>query len=79
MIPITGETDNEFSILIFDMYCDMLWLQKHTKCDGNGIKNRYFAAKSQKLPRGPGGFAPQAPSVMRLSCIGLFSTGPNTD
>ena len=37
------------------------------------LKLLFFAAKSQKSPSG-WGLCPQAPSVISLSCISLFST-----
>ena len=40
------------------------------------LKLQFFAAKSQKSPSG-WGLCPQDSSVVRLSCIGLFGTGPN--
>ena len=42
------------------------------KCDLSGVKIAIFAAKSQKSPTAGG----SAPSATRLSCNGLFSTGP---
>ena len=39
------------------------------------VKLLFFAKKITKLPRGRG-LCPQAPSVIRLSCIGLLSTRP---
>ena len=46
---------------------------EHAKCDLNGVKITIFAAKiTQQL-----GVLP--PSVTRLSCNGLFSTGPKLD
>ena len=48
---------------------------KRAKCDLNGGKIAIFAAKSQKsLAAGS-----SAPLVTRLSCNGLFSTGPKLD
>ena len=41
--------------------------------DQNGVKIAIFAAKSQKSP------PPQVLSVIRLSCINLFRTGPQLD
>ena len=38
----------------------------------------FFAAKSQKPPSG-WGLCPQAPFVIHLSCIGLFSSRPELD
>ena len=48
---------------------------KRAKCDLNGVKIAIFAAKSQKSPNSCG----LCPSVKRLSCKGLFSTGPKLD
>ena len=45
---------------------------KRAKCDLNGVKIAIFAVKSQKYPADVG----SAPSVTRLSCNDLFSTGP---
>ena len=48
---------------------------KREKCESNGVKIAIFAAKLQKSPAAEG----SAPSVIRLSCNGLFSTGPKLD
>ena len=48
---------------------------KRAKCDLNGVKIAIFAAKSQKSPSSWG----LCPSVTRLSCNGLFSSGPKLD
>ena len=48
---------------------------KRAKCDLNGVKITIFAAKSQKSPSSWG----LCLSETRLSCNGLFSTGPKLD
>ena len=42
------------------------------------LKLLFFAANSQISPSSRG-FCTQVPFVIRLSCIGLFSTGPKLD
>ena len=49
---------------------------KLAKCDLNGDKSRYFCRKIAKNHPAAGG---SAPSATRLSCVGLFSTGPKLD
>ena len=65
---------NDFGILEFTVIINMVL--KHAKCDLNGVKNCYFCRKIAKSPPAAGG---SAPSVTRLSCVGLFSTGPKLD
>ena len=50
------------------------WLQKHAKRDWNGVKIAIFCLKFTNSPSG-WGLCLQAPSLICLSCIGLFSTG----
>ena len=50
--------------------------QKRAKCDRNGLKMAFFfATKLQNLTSSSGAL-PLTLSVIRLSCIGLFSIGP---
>ena len=49
---------------------------KRAKYDLYGVKITIFAAKLQKNHPAAGG---SAPSATRLSCNGLFSTGPKLD
>ena len=48
---------------------------KRAECDLNGVNIAIFAARSQKSPKAGG----STPSVTRLSCNSLFSTGPKLD
>ena len=59
--------------LQFTLNIDMFL--KRAKCDLNGVKIATFATKLKNHPAA-GGYAP---FVTRLSCNGLFSTGPKLD
>ena len=65
---------SDFWILEFSVIIDMVL--KRAKCDLNGVKNRYFCRKVAK--KSPSSWW-LCPSVTRLSCVGLFSTGPKLD
>ena len=68
---------NEFWILA--IYCGHSFGFKNVqKVIEMALKLLFFPAKSQKSPSG-WGLYPQTPTVMRLSCISLFSTGPKLD
>ena len=60
-------------------YLVALWLQKRSKCDRNSVKIAIFCRKITKITQGRGSSAPQATFVVRLTCSGLFCTGPKLD
>ena len=57
------------------IYCNYSYGLNVRNVIETALKPLFFAAKSQKSPSG-GGLCPMTLSVMRFSCIGLFSTGP---
>ena len=71
---------NSFNVLILNfrnLLSLFMWLQKRAKSYWNGVKIAIVCGKTIKQESG--GSALQALSVIRLSCISLFSMGPELD